>query len=288
MTQTMTSKGFNLNDLQLRTFSSTRSHNYDGHANTEICPVGHTEMGMHLSNWMRDCEEDVFFATSIFRNNGGKCNLAFSLEVEADAVEDTQWNEEINLFLDQYSPSCFWNRDLRIKESWKYLSVLKIETTTARHSPRERNSCHKLLNVLNTTNIPIAIQSLYRLQWHQPKRGPKPPFFFFDPCMDTIPKVKPPPARKIDHLLLVYSDAPIGSFIKSSIVRATFGEIQGRPVWRRSFKSSEAIQLQSPKMAFKDPEYRRDQLRIDAREFQYMMTGNLHIKEDECSHFGFW
>ena len=286
----LTSKDFDLRSLQIRTFQSTRSHHYTGHANTEICPVGHTNMGMHLSNWMRDCEEDIFFTTSIFRNNGGKCNLAFSLEVEADAIEDASWNEEINLFLDQYSPNYFWNRDLTIKSEWKYLNILKIKTTTARRSPRDRNSCHTLLNLLNTTTTPIAIQSAYHLQWHQPKRVPKSPFLFFEIGLESshIPTVRPPPARKIDHLLLVYSDAPIGSFVKSSIVRAMYGEIQGQPFWRRTFPSSQVLEISSPKQIFENPDFKRDKLRIDVAEFQYMMTGNLHRDPEECTRFDYW
>ena len=290
MTHSMTSKGFNLHNLQLRTFESTRSHQYTGHANSEICPVGQANMGLHLSNWMRDCAENLYFTTSIFRNKSGKCNLSFSLEVEADAAEDPLWNEEINLFLDQYSPNHFWNRDLTIKKEWAFLNILKIETTSARQSPRDRNSCHTLINLLNTTSSPIAIQSLYHLQWHQPKRGPKPPIFFFDPGMESshVPSVRPPPSRKIDHTLLVYSDSPLGSFIKSSIVRAIYGEIQGRPAWRKSFKPTDSIQLQAAKAIFTDPEYKKDRLRIDVREFQYMMTGNLHLSEEESERFRYW
>ena len=270
----------------LHRFQTERAHSCKRDLSREICVVGDSKLGEGLYKWIHDCQENLFFSTSIFKRGLGTCNLSFGLEVESEPMNDRLWEEDINLFLDVHSKEQFWSRDIQIKRSWKYLTVLNMTTTRSRRSSNEANPINDLIKTLNVSNQSMLIQSLYRLKWHQPKRGPKPEAFFFDPEMEAsfVPRSRPAPARKISSLLFVYSDQPLGSFVKTLIQQHVLGAIPGKPLWHPIHGQS--IQRLSVSEAFAHKQCKRSQLTLTAKEFQNMLTGNMLHEEKRCHFHG--
>jgi hypothetical protein len=190
------------------------------------------------------------------------------------------------LFLDVHSKEQFWSQDIKPQNNWKYLTVLNMNTTRSRRGSHEHNPINDLLKTLNVSNQSILIQSVYHLKWHQPKRGPKPEAFFFDPEMEAsfVPRTRPAPARKISHLLLVYSDQPLGSFVKTLIQQHVLGAIPGKPMWQSIYGND--IQTLSSSEAFAHKQCKKAQLGLTATEFQNMLTGNMLHEERHCHYYG--
>ena len=268
----------------LHLFKTERAHTCTRDLTPQLCVVGDSKLGEGLYKWIHDCQENLFFSTSIFKKGLGTCNLSFGLEVESEPMADALWEEDINLFLDVHSKEQFWSQDIKAKMDWNYLTVLNMTTTRSRMGSHEDNPINDLIKTLNVSNQSILIQSHYHLKWHQPKRGPKPPSFFFDPEMESsfVPRSRPAPARKISNLLCVYSDKPLGSFVKTLIQQHVLGAIPGKPVWQPIYGQS--IQRLSASEAFAHKQCRRANLILNAVEFQNMLTGNM-LHEDKRCHF---
>ena len=270
--------------LSLHRFQTERAHTCKRDLTGQLCVVGDSKLGVGLYKWIHDCQENLFFSTSIFKSGLGACNLSFGLEVESEPMDDSLWEEDINLFLDVHSKEQFWSQDIKAKLNWKHLTVLNMNTTRSRRSSHEDNPINDLIKTLNVSNQSILIQSHYRLKWHQPRRAPKPEGFFFDPEMEAsfVPRSRPAPARKIWNLLCVYSDKPLGSFVKTLIQQHVLGAIPGKPLWQSVHGYD--IQRLSASQAFAHKQCRRAQLSLMAMEFQNMLTGNM-LHEDKRCHF---
>lgn len=272
--------------FKLHHFNTERAHACKRDLTGKLSVVGDSKLGEGLYKWIHDCQENLFFSTSIFKKGLGTCNLSFGLEVEAEPTDHPLWEEDINLFLDVHSKDQFWSQDIKAQKDWKYITVLNMTTTRSRHMPHEDNPINDLIKTLNVSNQSILIQSHYRLKWHQPKRGPKPEGFFFDPEMEAsfVPRSRPAPARKIAHLLLVYSDQPLGSFVKTLIQQNVLGAIPGKPVWQ-TIRGQE-LQTMSSSQAFGHAQCKRAQLGLTAYEFRNMLTGNMLHEDKRCHFYG--
>ena len=187
-----------LTQLKMHRFQTARSHACKRDLASKMCVVGDSKLGEGIYKWIHDCQDDLYFSTSIFKKGLGTCNLSFGLEVESEPMDDSLWEEDINLFLDVHSKDQFWSQDIKAKMEWKHLAVLNMTTTRSRRGRHEDNPINDLIKTLNVSNQSILIESHYRLRWHQPKRGPKPEAFFFDPEMEAsfVPRSRPAPARK--------------------------------------------------------------------------------------------
>ena len=185
-------------------------------------------------------------------------------------MDDSLWEEDINLFLDVHSKDQFWSQDIQANMNWKHLTVLNMTTTRSRRGGHEDNPINDLIKTLNVSNQAILIESHYRLRWHQPKRGPKPEGFFFDPEMEAsfVPRSRPAPARKISTVF-VYSDKPLGSVRKDVDSAACVGAIPGKPVWQSIYEPQ--IQRLSSGDAFSHKQCKKAQLTLTALEFQNML-----------------
>lgn len=272
--------------LTLHHFKTERAHSCKRDLTGKFSVVGDSKLGEGLYKWIHDCQENLFFSTSIFKKGLGTSNLSFGLEVEAEPSDHALWEEDINLFLDVHSKDQFWSQDITAKKDWKYITVLNMTTTRSRRGSHEDNPINDLIKTLNVSNQSILIQSHYRLKWHQPKRGPKPEGVFFDPEMEAsfVPRTRPAPARKISHLLLVYSDQPLGSFVKTLIQQNVLGAIPGKPVWQ-SIRGRE-LQTMSASQAFGIPQCKKAQLGLNAAEFRNMLTGNMLHEDKRCHFYG--
>ena len=71
-------------------------------------------------------------------------------------------------------------------------------------------------------------------------------------------------------LLCVYSDRPLGSFVKTLIQQHVLGAIPGKPVWQSIH--GQAIRL-SAREAFSHRQCKKAQLTLTTSEFQNMLTG---------------
>ena len=270
----------------LHLFKTARAHSCTRDLTAKLCVVGDSKLGEGIYKWIHDCQENLFFSTSIFKKGLGTCNLSFGLEVESEPMADALWEEDINLFLDVHSKEQFWSQDIKAKMDWKHLTVLNMTTTRSRRESHEDNPINDLIKTLNVSNQSILIQSHYHLKWHQPKRGPKPAGFFFDPEMEAsfVPRSRPAPARKIVNLLCVYSDKPLGSFVKTLIQQHVLGAIPGKPLWQ--VVHGKSIQQLSATEAFANKQCKRAHLTLTATEFQNMLTGNMLHEDKRCHFYG--
>ena len=274
---------FDFQSQSIRTFQSHRARSCKGQFKKSMCVFGKPELGLGFFNWTHDSQEDLFVYTSLFKKGLGASHLGFGLEVEAEGAEEPVWKEDINLFLDVYSKDDFWSEDIHPPQQWKCMTALKMNTTSARCGGRETQEINKLLQTLNVSNQSILIQSLYRLSWYQPKREPSSDAFFFDPEMEAsfVPRHRPAPARRIEHVLLVYSERPLGSFVKTLIAQAILGTIPGKPSWQTIH--GRAHQTLSAKDVFSHRQCRKTSLRLNAMEYKRMLTGNL-LQPPERGH----
>ena len=275
-----------LNKLKTHHFKTARAHACKRDLSGKMCIVGDSKLGEGLYKWIHDCQEDLYFSTSLFKKGLGTCNLSFGLEVESEPMDDSLWEEDINLFLDVHSKEQFWSQDIQANMNWKHLTVLNMTTTRSRRGGHGDNPINDLIKTLNVSNQSILIESHYRLRWHQPKRGPKPEGFFFDPEMEAsfVPRSRPAPARKISNLLFVYSDRPLGSFVKTLIQQHVLGAIPGKPVWQSIHEPQ--IQRLSSGEAFSHKQCKKAQLTLTATEFQNMLTGNMLHEDKRCHFYG--
>ena len=271
---------------KLHRFKTERAHTCRRNLTENRCVVGDSKLGEGLFKWIHDCQEDLFFFTGIFKTGLGPCNLSFGLEVEAEPMEESLWAEDINLFLDVHSNEQFWSQDIKAKDEWKYLTVLNMTTTRARRGTHEDNPINDLLKTLSVSNHSILIQSYYRLKWHQPKREAIRGSFWGDPEVEKglIPRNRPAPARKISKQLLVYSDHPLGSFVKTLIQQNILGAIPGKPVWHSIHEPQ--IHRLSAMEAFSHRQCKKAQLNLTATEFQNMLTGNMLHDDKKSQYYG--
>jgi hypothetical protein len=109
---------------------------------------------------------------------------------------------------------------------------------------------------------------------------------FFPPDMldGYVPKTRPAPARKIHHALLVYSNQPLGSFVKTSIQQTVLGPIPGKPHWKKVHAQQGSFSRMTPQEVFADRQCTQSSLRITTMELHAMLTANLLYKE-ERGHF---
>ena len=68
-----------------------------------MCIVGDSKLGEGLYKWIHDCQEDLYFSTSLFKRGLGTCHLSFGLEVESEPMDDSLWEEDIQSILDVHS-----------------------------------------------------------------------------------------------------------------------------------------------------------------------------------------
>ena len=270
----------------LHTFQQDRSRCCIKDLPNKMCVLGDPNMGEGLFNWMHDCQETVFVGTGIFKKRLGTCNLHFGLQVESEPMHENMWAEDVNLFLDMHSNETFWNSALHPPQKWNCLTVLKMKTSSSRCGNRQKHSINNLVQTLNASNQSMFIQSVYRLDWHQPKKGPKPETFFFDPDMASsfVPRQRPAPARKISHLLLVYSDRPVGSFVKTLIQQSVLGTVPGKPEWLPVYGPN--LETLTPKETFSNAQCVKAKLRVDSIAFKGMLTGNLLESDERCKFSG--
>jgi len=270
----------------LHTFQSHRARGCTLDLPKKMCVLGDPHLGEGLFNWMHDCQDTVFVSTGLFKKRLGTCNIHFGLQVESEPMHEKMWAEDVNLFLDMHSRDTFWNSDLNPPQQWRCLTVLKMNTTPSRCGNRQKHSINNLVKTLNASNQSIFIQSVYRLDWYQPKRGPTSEMPFFDPEMVTsfVPRHRPAPARKIFHLLLVYSDRPVGSFVKTLIQQAVLGTVPGKPQWFPIYGSD--LETLTPKGAFSSPQCLKAKLRVNPMGFKSMLTGNLLQNDEHHKFFG--
>ena len=107
----------------LHLFKTERAHTCTRDLTSQLCVVGDSKLGEGLYKWIHDCQENLFFSTSIFKKGLGTCNLSFGLEVESEPMADALWEEDINLFL-MYTPRSILESRYQSKMDWKYLTVL--------------------------------------------------------------------------------------------------------------------------------------------------------------------
>ncbi len=271
----------------LHTFQIERAQHCAIKGAQKLSLVGDPTMGEALFHWMHDCQEDLFLTTSLFKKGLGTCNISFGLQVESEPMDDSIWTEDVNLFLDVHAKDQFWSLDLKPPTEWKYLTVLSMRSTSAREGSRKDNPINDLVQTLNMSNQSILLQNVYKIAWYQPTDAPPSDHMFFPPDMldGYVPKTRPAPARKIHHALLVYSNQPLGSFVKTSIQQTVLGPIPGKPNWKKVHAQQGSFSRMTPQEVFTDRQCVQASLRITTMELHAMLTANLLYKEERGHHF---
>jgi hypothetical protein len=258
------------------------------------CLLGNPGFANHLYNWLHDTQEEISLQVTLFRNKPQDfLRTSVSIEVAIDKQEQIDnWQSDLSTVIAVSDPQVHWTRHSSPKKEWKHAILLETNGITPEEEPPER-LIDTLFSVLKRTDIPLAIQSSFSLEWKKPRavkrmRVPGNIHFHFQSNEEwkrhqrrSLEQLNSP-KRHIRRRIILFSDQMMSSLTRQSVFRALIGTITASAQWRPLSSLEKELAHQAPSKALSFPTPYNDH--IPRWEMRSMLTSNLALGKSHCHH----
>ena len=249
------------------------------------CLLGNPETADHVFNWLYDSQESVFSRISLYRNKEDDClRTSICLDLDLDTPQQKElWKLDLGTVIDLHDSVQNWTTNNPPHNTWNFTYILEVKGYISNQRPATRQ-LHRLLEILERRREPIAIQTLFSLQWKLPRhlkkeRIPDEYNHHFQAreywrqhqkCRLALATMS---RRIIERRVIVSTMIPLSSLLKHNIFRGLIGGNLVTATWRPLSQKDRSLTHLSPRRAMSLAMPFAEQ--IPATEMHSMLTANL-------------